>query len=83
MNNKTDDIGRDVRHKDTAEYSGSKAPETRGEAEEKKGTSDDRLQPGGARGARADVGMSGLDRDATVSGGQSTGQERYGERADE
>ena len=79
MNDKTDDIGRQVNRKDTAEYSGSQAPETRQEAEERDGFSDERLRPGGARGSRADVGMSGLDRDAAVSGGDSTGQERFGD----
>ena len=79
MNDKTDDVGREGDRKDTAEYSGSKAPETRAEAEEDAGQSDPRLQPGGPRGARADVGMSGVDRDATISGGESTGQEQFGE----
>jgi hypothetical protein len=83
---KTDDIGRDVRRKDakdTTEYSGSQAPETRREADERNGPSDTRLQPGGARGSSADVGMSGLDRDATVSGGVGSDQERIGETAKE
>ena len=83
MNEKTDDIGRDVKRKDTTEYSGSKAPETRQEAEERTGVSDARLIPGGARGAKQDPGMSGLDRDQAVSGGQSTGQQRSGEGIDE
>ena len=79
MNDKKDDVGR----KDTTEYSGSKAPETRREAEEDTEFSDPRLQPGGPRGSRADVGMSGMDRDVAVSGGDSTGQERYGEGSEE
>ncbi len=79
MNEKTDDIGRDIARKDTAEYSGSKAPETREEAEETVGRSDDRLLPGGARGARTEIGMSALDRDVAVSGGDGTGQEKFGE----
>ena len=83
MNEKTDDIGRDVKRKDTTEYSGSKAPETRQEAEERTGVRDERLIPGGARGAKADPGMSGLDRDQAASGGRSTGQERVGEGVDE
>lgn len=83
MNDKTDDIGREVNRKDTAEYSGSKAPETRGEAEERTGNSDERLKPGGPRGAKADVGMSSLDRDTTISGGRSTGQERFGGPSEE
>ena len=79
MNDKTDDVEREVNRKDTTEYSGSKAPETRREAEEQNGLSDDRLRPGGPRGSSADVGMSGFDRDSAVSGGESTGQERFGD----
>ena len=60
MNDKTDDTG-DIRRKDTTEYSGSKAPETRREAEEKTAPSDARLIPGGPRGANIDVGMSSLE----------------------
>lgn len=45
--------------KDTSEYSSSKAPEVRREAEEPRAFSDERLQPGGAHGAPVDVGMSG------------------------
>lgn len=82
MNEKIDDVGREVGRKDTTEYSGSKAPETRREAEEETGPSDHRLLPGGAHGAKADVGMSGMDRDTAVSGGESTGQEEYGERSE-
>jgi hypothetical protein len=46
---------------DTSEYSASKAPETKREAEERETTTDTRLLPGGARGAHADVGMSAMD----------------------
>ena len=70
MNDKTDDVGGEVNRKDTTEHSGSKAPETRQEAEEQNGPSDTRLLPGGARGAAVDVGMSSLDRDTAVSGGR-------------
>lgn len=73
------DAERDVRRKDTTEYSGSKAPETRREAEEQNGPSDTRLIPGGAHGSSADVGMSGLDRGATVSGGHRSDQQRVGD----
>jgi hypothetical protein len=83
MNDHSDDVGRDVRRKDTAEYSGSKAPETRREAEEHNGPSDSRLKPGGARGAEMDVGMSSLDRGAAVSGGDSNRQEHFGETSKE
>lgn len=49
--------------KDTSEYSSSKAPETRQEAEEKDGISDTRLIPGGAEPkTHTPQGMEGLDR---------------------
>ena len=50
--------------KDTSEYSSSKAPETRREAEEQVSQPDSRLMPGGAE-PRSDTqqGMAGLDRD--------------------
>ena len=83
MDDKTSDTGRDVKRKDTAEYSGSKAPETRREAEEANGPSDTRLIPGGAHGSAFDVGMSGIDPDAAISGGRSTEQERYGDTSEE
>ena len=64
---------------DATDYSSSKAPETRKEAEEQHPQpSDPRLRPGGARGAPVDTGMSSLDRDVTISGGRSPGQEDYG-----
>lgn len=68
--------------KDTSAYSASKAPEVRKEAVEPRGFSDERLRPGGPHGSPADLGMSGIDRDKTPHGGQSTGQERYGEKAE-
>jgi hypothetical protein len=48
---------------DTSEYSSSKAPETKEQAEERKPTPDDRLLPGGAMGTPEPTGMSALDRD--------------------
>jgi hypothetical protein len=49
--------------KDTSEYSSTKAPETRQEAEEKDGISDTRLIPGGAEPkTHTPQGMEGLDR---------------------
>lgn len=63
---------------DATDYSSSKAPETREEAEERHPhPSDPRLKPGGAHGAPVDPGMSSLDRDETPSGGESTGQTDY------
>ena len=49
---------------DTSEYSPTKAPETRAEAEEPEAFSDTRLIPGGAQ-PRTDLpqGMDGLNRD--------------------
>ena len=67
---------------DATDYSSSKAPETRTAAEGRhEHPTDPRLKPGGARGAKNDPGMSSLDRDETLSGGQSTGQEDYGQPA--
>ena len=64
--------------KDTSEYSSSKAPETRREAEEKVSQPDSRLIPGGAE-PRSDTqqGMAGLDHDAVPNQAQDTGQTRY------
>jgi hypothetical protein len=50
----------DPTKKDTSEYSATKAPEVRKEAEEPRAFSDERLQPGGPHGAPVDVGMSGF-----------------------
>jgi hypothetical protein len=48
--------------KDTSEYSSTKAPETRGEAEEKVTQPDSRLLPGGAEPkTHTPQGMAGLD----------------------
>ena len=67
---------------DATDYSSTQAPETRKESEEEHGhPRDPRAQPGGARPAQADPGMSALDREDTISGGQSTGQEDYGQPA--
>lgn len=49
--------------KDTGEYSSTKAPEVRKEAEEAREFSDERLQPGGPHGSPVDVGMSGFDEE--------------------
>jgi hypothetical protein len=50
--------------KDTSEYSSSKAPETRAEAEEKVSQPDPRLTPGGAEPKTpTPQGMAGLERD--------------------
>jgi hypothetical protein len=63
---------------DATDYSSTKAPETREHAEERDPhPSDPRLHPGGAHGAKADPGMSSLDRDEASSGGESSGQADY------
>ena len=59
------------RKDDTSEYAPSKAPETSEHAEEAATQPDDRLKPGGARGADADPGMSSLDRDKVPSGARA------------
>ena len=48
-------------NRDTAEYSASKAPETKKQAEERETTPDSRLIPGGAHGSPTAQGMAGLD----------------------
>lgn len=64
---------------DATDYSPSKAPETRKEAEEQHPhPSDPRLVPGGEHGAPGDPGMSSLDRDQTPGGAQRPGLEDYG-----
>lgn len=64
--------------KDTAEYSSSKAPETRLEAEEKVSQPDPRLIPGGAEPrSNTQQGMAGLDRETVPNGATDTGQTRY------
>ena len=54
---------------DATDYSASKAPETRGAVESKHGSGNPNTLPGGPLGATADVGMSGMDRAETPSGG--------------
>ncbi len=65
--------------KDTSEYSASKAPETKAEAEEPLPYSDMRLIPGGRLGSPAELGMSALDRDDVPSEARDLGQTRYGD----
>ena len=64
--------------RDTAEYSSSKAPETRKEAEEQESTVDSRLIPGGAEpNSPTAQGMAGLDRADVPNGATDTGQTQY------
>jgi hypothetical protein len=65
---------------DATDYSSTKAPETRAEAEEQRPQpSDWRLVPGGALGAPVDTGMSSLDRDVAIGGAEKPGLVDYGE----
>jgi hypothetical protein len=67
------------RSQDTAEYSATKAPETRREAEEKETVRDFRLIPGGKRGVETAVGMSAMDRDDLPGEGKNPGLVKYGD----
>ena len=68
--------------KDTSEYSSTKAPETRAEAEEKVSQPDSRLIPGGAEPkTHTQQGMAGLDRDDVPGGALDSGQTRYRDTA--
>jgi hypothetical protein len=61
--------------KDTSEYSSTKAPETRAEAEERETQPDSRLIPGGAEPrATNDPGMSSLDRGNLPNSATDSGQ---------
>jgi hypothetical protein len=80
----TDETGQNRRGpSDATDYSSTQAPETRKEAEEREPhPGDPRLIPGGEHGAAADPGMSSLDRDTTIGGAQSPGQQDFGSTAD-
>ena len=63
--------------KDTSEYSSTKAPETRAEAEEKVSQPDSRLIPGGAEPRTpSQQGMAGLERDDVPNGASNAHQAR-------
>jgi hypothetical protein len=65
---------------DTAEYSSTKAPETRPAAEQREERQDATLIPGGPLGSPTAQGMAGLDRDDQVGGGeQEPKQTSYGD----
>ena len=64
-------------NKDTAEYSSTKAPETREHAEERDNVTDTRLLPGGASGTPWPQGMAALEREDVPSEARDTGQTRY------
>ncbi len=68
---------------DATDYSSSQAPETQERAGGRHDLpTDERLVPGGSRGADAEQGMPALDRDGTFSGGDSTGQTDFGATED-
>lgn len=63
---------------DTGEYSPTKSPETRKDAEQGSDVVDPRLIPGGAEPRTpSDQGMAGLDPDAVPNRAEDTGRTRY------
>ena len=64
---------------DTTEYSASKAPETKHEAEEPGPYSDMRLIPGGRRAAPTDIGISAMRRSEVPSEARAPRWTRYGD----
>lgn len=69
----------DQKKPDTSEYSASKAPETRREAEEQETVRDFRLIPGGRRGSEHAIGMSAMDRDEVPNHGENPKVEKFGD----
>ena len=61
----------DEKKPDTTEYSASKAPETKREAEEQETVRDFRLIPGGRRGSGQAIGMSAMDRNDVPNHGEN------------
>ena len=72
----------DNKKPDTSEYSASKAPETRREAEEQETVRDFRLIPGGKRGSEQAIGMAAMDRDDVPNHGENPGLEKFGDSPD-
>jgi hypothetical protein len=64
---------------DTAEYSASKAPETKKHAEERATVKDYRLLPGGALASPSEQGMAGLERESVPSEARDPEQTSYGD----
>ena len=79
-----DSTGRPKRgSSDATDYSSTKAPETRNEAEEEHShPRDSRLQPGGAHPTKWDPGMSSLDRGEATSTGHSSEQAHHTQPAE-
>ena len=63
----------------TSDYSATKAPENREHVESRAAPRSSTLIPGGARGAAADVGMSGVDRNTIPSRAVDPGLARFGD----
>ena len=63
---------------DTSEYAPTKAPDTERHATEEETQSDHRLIPGGKHGARAEVGMSAMDRESVPSRAEKPVQREEG-----
>ena len=63
---------------ETSDYSATKAPENREHVESEAAPTSSTLTPGGARGAAADVGMSGVDRNTIPSRAVDPGLEHFG-----
>jgi hypothetical protein len=59
---------------DATPYAPTKAPETQAAAEERVSPTDPRAIPGGAQGARAEIGMSAMDRADVPSGAEKPDQ---------
>jgi hypothetical protein len=72
----------DDKKPDTTEYSASKAPETKREAEERETVRDFRLIPGGKRGSEKAIGMSAMDREEVPNHGENPNLEKFGDSPD-
>lgn len=83
MSNERDPGTQTAKKPDTSEYSASKAPETRREAEERTTTPDSRLIPGGNHGATIEIGMSAMDRSEVPNEARATAPTPHQERPDD
>jgi hypothetical protein len=83
MSIEPDRVSQTAKKPDTSEYSASKAPETRREAEEATTTHDSRLIPGGDHGATVEIGMSAMDRSEVPSEARPAGSTPHGDWPDD
>jgi hypothetical protein len=83
MSNEGDRGTQTAKKPDTSEYSASKAPETRREAEERTTTPDSRLIPGGDHGATVEIGMSAMDRSEVPNEARPAGSTPHRDRPDD